>query len=343
MAMLSGTTVTYGVTSAGGMREDLSDVIFDLFPEDTYCLSNFEREEANSSLTEWLAQELAAPATNAQEEGTDAAFASLTSPTRYNTYLQISSKTFLVSDTLEAVNKAGRKSEIARGAIVKMRELKRDMEYAICGRQISSEGGAGTARATAGIEAWIGDATASVGGPSHVVLASSASGYTTPPVTSGHPTTASTVGTTPTTFAFTSTSLHYALQQVWENGGDTRVILCDAGRKRAIDAFTSIATRFVDVSRGAEASITGAANLYVSDFGKHQVILNRYGGGPDGLTTSTVLCLDPSFWAIRYLRKPMKRELAKTGDATKYQILTEWGLVARNWKANAKVVACAAA
>ena len=342
MAALSGTTQTYDNI---GLREDLSDVIFDLFPEDTWCLSNFDREEASATLTEWLAQELAAPAINASEEGGDGVFASLTPPSRYSTHLQISSKTFIVSDTNEAVNKAGRKSDVARGAIVKMREMKRDMESAICGRQISSEGGAGTARTTAGMEAWIGDATASVGGPSHVVLASSASGYTTPPVTSGHPTTDSTVGTTPTLFAFTSTSLHYALQQVWENGGDARVILCDAGRKRAIDAFTSIATRFVDVSQGAQASITGAANVYVSDFGKHQVILNRYGGNgatADGLTVSTVLCIDPSYWAVRYLRRPFKRELAKTGDASKFQILCEWGLVARNWKANAKVVACAA-
>ena len=34
-------------------------------------------------------------------------------------------------------------------------------------------------------------------------------------------------------------------------------------------------------------------------------------------------------------------ELAKTGDGRKYQMIAEFGLVARNWKANAKVVACA--
>ena len=101
-----------------------------------------------------------------------------------------------------------------------------------------------------------------------------------------------------------------------------------------LDTFTGVATRFVDVDRAGQASIIGAANVYVSDFGRHQVILNRYG------RDSVVLCLDPSYWAVRYLRKPLKRELAKTGDATKYQILTEWALVARNYKANAKVVAC---
>jgi hypothetical protein len=153
MTVLVGTSSTVGVGTAGGIREDLSDVIFDLFPEDTWALSNLDREDASATLTEWLAQELSAPAANIQIEGDDATFASLTPPTRYNTNLQISSKTFLVSDTLEAVNKAGRKSELARGAIVKMRELKRDMETRITQNGISTSGGASTGRSTAGMEA----------------------------------------------------------------------------------------------------------------------------------------------------------------------------------------------
>ena len=333
MALLTGTTITYGVTSAGGLREDLSDFIYDLFPEDTYAVSNFDREEANATYTEWLAQSLAAPGANIGLEGDDATFASLTAPSRFGSHLQIASKTFLVSDTLEAVNKAGRKSEVARGAIVKMRELKRDMETRICQNGISTAGGAGTGRSTAGMEAWIGDATASAGGPSHVVLATTTASATTPPVTSGTPTTALTDGTT--TGALTSTALNYALQGAWEDGGDPTLILCTAAQKRVIDGFTSVATRFVDVEKRREASIVGAANVYVSDFGVHKVMLNRYG------RDSVVLCLDPSQWAVRYLRKPFKRQLAKTGDATKYQILTEFALVARNNLANSKVVACA--
>jgi len=333
MALVTGTTITYGVTSAGGMREDLSDVIYDLFPEDTWALSNFDREEANSTYTEWLAQELAAPAANIKLEGDDASFASLTAPTRYGSYLQISDKAFLASDTLEAVNKAGRSSEIARGAIVKMRELKRDMETRICQNGISTVGGAGTGRSTAGMESWIGEATASAGGAATVVLATTSASATTPPVTSGTPGTALTDGTT--TGALTSTALNYALQGAWEQGGDARVILVTAKQKAVIDTFTGVATRFVDVGKSDQASIIGAANVYVSDFGRHQVILNRYG------RDSVVLCLDPSMWAVRYLRKPLKREIPRSGDAKKYQIITEWALVARNYKANAKVVACA--
>jgi hypothetical protein len=331
MAVVSGTTSVHGVGTAGGIREDLSDVIFDLFPEDTWAMSNLDREDASATYTEWLAQELAAPAANIRIEGDDASYASLTAPSRYASYLQISSKDFLASDTLEAVNKAGRKSELVRGAMVKMRELKRDMETRITQNGISTAGGTGTGRSTAGMEAWIGDATADASASSHVVLGTTTASATTPPITSGVAGTAPTDGTT--TGALAATRLNYALQAAWEDGGDARVILCGAVQKAAIDTFTGIATRFVDVDKSAQASIIGAANVYVSDFGKHQVVLHRY------MRASVVLCLDPDYWAVRYLRKIQKRKLAKTGDAEKFQIIGEWALVSRNWKANSKVVA----
>lgn len=334
MAVISGTTSVHGVGTAGGIREDLSDLIHDLFPEDTWALSNLDREDASNTYTEWLAQELATPSnTNIRIEGDDASYASLSSPARYASHLQISSKDFLVSDTLESVNKAGRKSELARGAMVKMRELKRDMETRLTQNGISTAGGTGTGRSTAGMESWIGDATASATEASHVVLSTTTASATTAPLTSGTAGVAPTDGTT--TGAITATALNLALEAAWSDGGDPRVILTGTVGKADIDTFTGVATRFVDVDKSAQASIIGAANVYVSDFGKHQVILHRY------MRSSVVLCLDPDYWAMRYLRKTQKRKLAKTGDADKFQIINEWCLVARNWKANSKVVAVA--
>lgn len=335
MSVLTGTTLTYGIATSGGLREDLSDLIFDLFPEDTYLLSNLDKEEANATYTEWLGQSLAAPGANIGVEGDDATFASLTPPSRYGSYLQISSKTFLVSDTAEVVTKAGRKSEVARGAIVKMRELKRDIETRIAQNGISTIGGATTGRSSAGIESWIGGPTADPGTTTANAVRSTttANTTTTPAVTSGTAGTAPTDGTT--TGALTNAVLNQALMGAWAQGGNPTKILVGPAQKTAIDGFTGQATRFIDVAKGAQASIVGAANVYVSDFGTHQVILHRY------MRSSIVLCLDDDFWAIRWLRKPMKRELAKTGDGTKYQIICEWTLVARNWLASSKIVALA--
>ncbi len=338
MSVLSNTTVTYGVTSAGGIREDLEDMIWDLFPEDTWAVSNLDKVDATDTSHQWLAQNLDAATLNAQTEGDDASFTSLISPSRYNNQLQILSKTFLVSDTLEATKRAGRGSEVARGAMVKMRELKRDLEYALTRNSTLNTATSTTGRTMAGMECWIGGylnntfVGTTVTASTAVASTTTASSATTPAITSGNPGgTAPTDGST--TAAMTASNLNLALQGAWSNGGDPSIILCGATQKAAIDGFTSIATRFVDVDASTQSPIIGAANVYVSDFGRHTVVLHRY------MRSSVVLCLDPNYWAVAFLRRPMSRELARTGDGTKYQIITEATLVARNWKSSSKIVA----
>jgi hypothetical protein len=52
-----------------------------------------------------------------------------------------------------------------------------------------------------------------------------------------------------------------------------------------------------------------------------------------------VLCIDPDYWSVAFLRRPQMETLAKTGDAEKRMIVTDFTLVSRNEKASAKVVA----
>lgn len=306
-------------------------------PEDTWAVSNLDKIDATATTHEWLTQQLAAAATNIGVEGDDATFSSLTSPVRFGNYCQILSKTFLVSDTLEAVKKAGRGSEVARGAMVKMRELKRDLEFAVTTNTLASAGAAGTGRTMGGMETWINGFLKNVlvgttATASTAVTISTSTVATTPGAASGIPTTAVTDGTANT---LTLTALNLALQGAWSNGGDPSVILCTAKNKTLIDAFTSIATRFVNVDASTQSPIIGAANVYVSDYGRHTVVLHRY------MRDQNVLCLDPNYWAIAFLRRPMARELARTGDGTKYQIIMEGTLVARNQQSSSKVVGCA--
>ena len=89
MAALTGTTRTYGVGSAGGNREDLSDKIYDLFPDDTFFLTNLDKTSASSTYHEWLGDTLVAAGTNINEEGNDGSFSSIVSPVRYGNYTQI--------------------------------------------------------------------------------------------------------------------------------------------------------------------------------------------------------------------------------------------------------------
>src|SRR6185369_8189354 len=244
MTVLTNTTLTFGVGSGGGIREDFEDVIWDLFPEDTWAVSNLDKVDANAPTHEWLTQQLAAAATNIGVEGDDATFTSLTSPSRVANYCQILSKTFLVSDTLEATKRAGRGSEVARGAMVKMRELKRDMELALTTNQIATAGGATTGRSMAGMETWIAgylnnaNVGTTVTASTAVMSTTTANTCTTPGSTSGVPGTAPTDGST--TVALTKGNLDAALQGAWSNGGNPTIILCRPNNKTAIDGFTSI-------------------------------------------------------------------------------------------------------
>jgi hypothetical protein len=337
MAIVSGTTWTGAVASSlsynANVREDLEDVIWLLDPMDTWALSNLDRVDASAPTHEWLSDNLAAAATNIVREGDDATFATAVPAARLSNQCQIFNKTFVVSDTLEAVKKAGRSSENARLGTKLLKELKRDMEAAIVGNQASSAGGSATGRSLAGMESWIAGPTTTGTTASNAVLTTTNGTATTPGFASGFvvaPTDGATTG------ALTEGTLKAALQGAWTDGGDPRVILTAAVGKGYIDSFSGIATRFVDSSPKAQATIIGAANMYVSSFGSpHMVVLSRY------VRSSVVLCLDPDYWALAFLRNPQKKPLAKTGDASKTLIVTECTLVCRNPNASAKVAAIA--
>lgn len=324
MAIISGTTTTF--TSAG-QREDLEDVIWDLFADDNTCLQKFDKVEAEGAFHEWLLDTLVAPTTNRQIEGDDVSFVTITGSARVGNQCQITRKSFMVSGTLEAVKKAGRKKEAARQLMKQMRELKNEMEYAIVRNQASSAGGSATARSAGSMESWI--PTTDNGG--NGVRATTSASASTAAYSSG--VTAPTDGTT--TGALTVAALNSALQLAWADGGNPSMILVDTTQKLVIDQFTGIATRFVDVGKAEQAVITNAANVYVSSFGKHTVVMHRH------MRSSVVMCIDPEYWAIAFLRRPFKELLAKTGDAEKHMILTEFTLVSRNHAANSKVVGCA--
>jgi hypothetical protein len=236
--------------------------------------------------------------------------------------LQISKKTVLVSGTADAVGKYGRTEEFAYQLAKRGKELKRDIEFACVTNQASSVGGSATARQCAGIESMIAG--------NRILSASTNSTGTTPGYASGD----WSAPTDGTTAALDETTLVSALDAAWVDGGDPSVIMVNSSQKRRIAAFAG-ASAYAGVSvnqgRSAQAVVVGGVDLYISDFGEHKVVLNRY------MRTRTLLCLDPGYVSTAWLR-PIKYEpLAKTGDATKGQLICEWTLIADNPDAHAKI------
>jgi Family of unknown function (DUF5309) len=328
MSALAGTTQTYGVASAGGNREDLEDVIWELDPLEYYCQTNFDRVDANATFHEWEMDTIVAATSNLQLEGNDGSFTSIVSPTRAGNYCQILKKEFLVSGTQEVVAKAGRKSEVQRQVKKQMKEIKNDFEFTIVRNQASSAGGATTARALGSIESWIASTDNGGNGVRATTTASASTAAFAANVVAA-PTDGSTTG------PVAEATLKEALRLSWTNGGQDPIILVGSTQKTAISAFSGIATKTTYIPNSQErATILASADMYVSEYGYHKVILHRH------VRTSLILCLDPDYWAIAFLRKPFIEDLAKTGDGFKKAIRMEGTLVSRNHLASAKVAAC---
>lgn len=317
MAMTANASASYNL-SGGALREDLQDIIYDISPMETWFMTRAARLTAKSTTHEWLTDSLtAASATNAAVEGDAFSAQSRALPSRLKNYTQISLKNFEVTGTAQKVDNAGMRELLAYHTARAAKELKRDMESAMLQNNAPTSGGTGSARVAASVENWIytnnhihtRTTTASTPVPSSGIAQA---------VTDGSAT------------AFVKADLDAGLAQCWSCGGEVDTIAVGATLYRAISDFSSIATRFRDVASRQQAQIIGAADVYVSPYGNHNIVLSRW------MRTDTVLGLDMKTWGVAYLRPFQQIEIAKVGDAERRTLLAEWTLVAKSPLANFK-------
>jgi hypothetical protein len=282
-----------------------------------------KRLKAKNTLHQWTYDALTPPGANAALEGGDYSITARAQPTTLGNYTQILVKTASVSGTFEAVDKVGRKSEMARQVARMSKEIKRDLEYALVRNQASENGSAATARTMASLESWI--ATSGVG---NGVKATGSSGGTTVGYSGG---TVAAPAATVTAKAFGEANLKTALGYAWTDGGDPSVIMMSSKNKEKFSGFTGIATRFNDVRGATEANIISAADIYVSDYGVHKAVMNRY------MRDEAVLCIDPEYVGVAFLRGFQTKDIPAARDGTEKAILCEATLVVQNPLAHAKV------
>jgi hypothetical protein len=302
MAIVTNTFTTF---DAKGIREDLSNIITNIAPEETPYMSNVGRESISNSLFEWQTDTLASAAANKQLEGDDVtSFDSVTATVRLQNYAQISRKTIVLSATEETVNKAGRRSELAYQIAKRSAELKRDQEFSMLNGAVAAAGNTTTARGTASLQAFIKtnyDMQTNGANPSYTTV----------------PTGARSDGNVRT---FTETILKNVIQQVWTSGGTPKILMTGPVNKQRVSGFSGIASARYNLNGGDRpATIIGAADIYVSDFGQVQVVPNRFQRERDAFV------IDPDYAKVTMLRPYQQVELAKTGDAEKRMLIVEWG------------------
>lgn len=308
MAQPTGVFVTF---SAKGLREDLENVIYDISPTDTPFMSMGGREDAVAVNHEWQTDSLADAANNHHEEGVTLTAAEPTATSRLGNICQISLKTTLVSGTLDAVSKAGRKEELAYQMSKRAKELKRDMERAYVGVNQSKTAMAAdtTVRKLGSLTSWVStNVSAGSGG-------------------SGAGNGAARTDGTPRTF--TESLLKASILSAFDEGADIKYLMMAPSQKQTFSSFVGVGgasgvSNFNDIG---DQRIIGGMDVYVSDFGEMAVVPNRFQRSRD------VWLLDPEYYAIAYLRPFFQREVASTSDGEQRAIIAEHTLVVKNEKA----------
>ncbi len=304
MPVPQNTLTSYDVGSAGGLREDLIDVITNISPVETWFTSHSGTGKATNRYHEWLTDSLAAPGPNAVLEGSDALPAQqITPPVRLGNYCQILRKVIQISESEEAFTKAGRSSDMAYSYANKLKELAQDIEYALLINNASVAGNDGLARQLEGVLGWVQTnlKDASIGGVAQ---------------------------------PFTVDAFNALCQMIWQKGGKPSIVLAGGFQKRAISAaMTAINRRDVAASK---EEVTFGVNVYQSDYGRvavypHYII--------DAAAPGTLPVLgDMKLWKKAWARPIKKTPLAKTGSSNAVMVEAELTLESRQEKGSGAMI-----
>jgi len=316
----AGTTVAYNL-SGNALREDLSDIIYDISPMSTVFMNACGRSTAKSTLHEWQTDALTAAAANKKIEGDDHSASTKTQPTRLKGYCQISRKDISVSGTSRKVNTAGFADTLAYETAKAGKEIKRDMEFSMLNNNPGSAGTSSSPRVSSGVPNWVYEGQ-------HYKKASQTT-QTTTALTSGLADATGGSWTASAT-AYVEADLLGTLALAWSTGGEVDTLLCDSVAFLRASAMTGVATRFRDVQSRQAAQIIGYSDIYVSPYGTVKIVLSRY------CIANTWYALQSDMWDIAYLRPFQTVDIAKSGDSDKRILLAEWTLVCKNPVANAK-------
>ena len=253
----SNTFDTTNPGSAVSNREDLTDVLTILAPEETPVLSSASKKRSSATFTEWTVDALSAPVTTGVDEGADVTSFTdqFAGRARLGNYVQKFRRDFRVSDLQEAVDSVG-PAKVAQAEAKAIRELKRDVEATLIGTQDRSiEDGAGTPYGLRGLGDWIDSA-----GPADVPA-----NFRTP---------AASIYDISTQGAFGEEALNDMISSIYRETGSTNnlMLVADTGLRRTIADFARVSAGATENVRavnydGNKAEIKLSVELYQSDHG----------------------------------------------------------------------------
>jgi len=266
-------------------REDLLDIITNISPRETQLMSGLGTSTSKDILHQWLTDTLKSVAANAYVEGVDATYPDRTDPSRLFNYCQIIRVGYDVTDTERAVNTAGFNDRYAYETTKALKEWKNDCEYALM-RGTLACGNNSTARSLKGIKQWL-----------------LSNNYTNASGTS-----------------LSEALLNDRFQDVWTDGAEVNALYMPMYMKRKVSAFTGGATKNFEQD---DRRLVNAVDVYQADAASNvKLFAHRY-VTVSGDTNYDVVGINEDYFKVAHLRKPFTRELAKTGDSTKGEVIGE--------------------
>ena len=306
---------TFKTSDQVGERESLSDVISRIDPDETPIFSNAKKEQTKAVTHEWLVQDLAAAANdNYVAEGADYSYVNPTAVTRLGNVHQISVQAASVSGTLDAVDKAGRDRETAYVKIIKGVEQRRDIEKALCkveAKSASDPRKAGKLASYMTNQSVVSPSTTATGDGSNV---SDLAG---------------------TNAALSLAKIDTAMKAAYIDGGQPDMMVVSPTNKVVFSDLNSgsAVTNPLHMTRPKDATNSGSVSMYLTDFGMLNVTIDRFN------EDDRIFLLDSDYYSIGHLpgRMCSVSDVAPTGDATKFSIVSEWTLIMKAPKAHAWV------
>jgi hypothetical protein len=262
-----------------GIREDLTNFLTILEPEDTPKLSMFSKSERPTSYyQEWQVDNLSPVQFPGVLEGQDASsFANKAqNRQRIGNYVQKFWRTWAVSDIVEASDVAGVSNEVANAKAKCAREIKRDIEAAIGSDNEMQADNGSVPYLMRGLGMWIGG-TQTV----HAVPST----FATP---------SGSISTTAST-SLTESTFNSVFQTIFEVNGGKRAYTLFAGPtlKRYISLFQRVTgasgtTQTYQVTQGAENHrIDLHVDFYEGDFHTVTIIPDLFNGLVSAAATAT--------------------------------------------------------
>jgi len=296
---------TFDTYDSVGIREDLSNVIHNISPEETPFYSKAAKKAAKNTLVEWQTDSLRASAANAHIEGDTTTAEARAATTRLGNYTQIFKNAVVVSDSDDNVDNAGRAKEIAYQTLKIAKEQKLDIEKALFANNARAAGNSTTARELAGAPAWLTTNTVAGAGGADPT---------------GDGTDARTDGTQA---AFSQANFDTVMQSIWVAGGKPDTVYLSAFQMNVALGFTGNNNQRSSVQAGDERVVKSLA-VYVTPWGSVEFMPSRENRSRD------VFIMQDNMWEVASLRGTKNVALAKTGDNTTRQVVTELTLCAKN-------------